>query len=488
MIAEALRYGQGHVRVGAVKANLAQRTGPEFVVVAHGRPNVPGLQYSTRELIAAERDVLQMTREGKYQLEPLVSVAPTGRARKELQAAGIQAQTLQRFLIRAEEKTDQPRLFIVDESSLVSTKQYRELLKRLGPREKIIEVGDIHQHSSIETARIFDEQQKGGMRTAHLDKIVRQVSPEMVAVVEKLRDGKAAEAIQDLTAQNRVSVVEKRTPRMNLIAEQFAAQPEGTIVIDPSNESRRELNGLIREKLQGLGKLKPDFAVVRTLVARQDINKESRKLSASYGEGTVVQFQRANKALGVAVREYVTVITRDTQKNTVTAETEKGRRFTFNPKQHYGVEIYETRALNLAEGESIIFRKALNEHGIATGDRATIQKLDRVGNVELVLEEKGRKLQINLRHLPHLDFAYASTSYSAQGATAERVLIHADTSAKGARQLLTKEMGYVGVSRSRTSVEIVTNDPEQLGKLLSRNEVKRTALSPKQAAGYGVAL
>jgi len=317
---------------------------------------------------------------------------------------------------------------------------------------------------------------------------VRQSTPEMVAVVEKLRDGKAVEAIQDLTVQGRVSVVEKRTPRMNLIAERFAASPEGTIVIDPSNESRRELNGLIREKLQGLGKLRPDAAVVRTLVARQDINRESRKLAASYEEGAVVQFQSASKALGVASKEYVTVITRDTQKNTVTAETAKGRRFTFNPKQHYGVEIYETRALKLAEGESIVFRKALNEHGIATGDRATIQKLDRVGNVELVLEEKGRKLQINLRHLPHLDYSYATTSYSIQGATAERVLIHADTGARGARQLLTAEMGYVGVSRSRTTVEVVTNDPEQLAKLLSRNEVKRTALSPQQVLGYGIAV
>ena len=402
--------------------------------------------------------------------------------------AGIQAQTLQRFLIRAEEKTNQPRLFIVDESSLVSTNQYRELLKRLGPQEKIIEVGDIHQHSSIESARIFDEQQRAGMRTAHLNKIVRQTTPEMVAVVEKLRDGKAAEAIRDLTAQNRVSVVEKRTPRMNLIAERFAAQPEGTIVIDPSNESRWELNGLIREKLQGLGKLGADAAVVRTLVARQDINQESRKLAASYEEGAVVQFQGASKTLGVAAKEYVTVIARDTQGNTVTAETEKGRRFKYDPKRNYGVQVYETRALTFAEGESIVFRKALNQHGIATGDRAIINTLDKIGNAELSLEEKGRKLQINLRNLPHIDHSYVSTSYSIQGATAERVLIHAETSAKGARQLLTAEMGYVGVSRSRTSVEVVTNDPMQLGKMLSNNEVKRTALSPKQVAGYGVAL
>ncbi len=39
----------------------------------------------------------------------------------------------------------------------------------------------------------------------------------------------------------------------------------------------------------------------------------------------------------------------------------------------------------------------------------------------------GRDLQIDPQRHPHLDHGYAVTSYSGQGQTADRVLIHADT-------------------------------------------------------------
>ncbi len=418
----------------------------------------------------------------------VVGLAPTGRARKELEAAGIPAQTLQRFLTRNEGEPERkkPRLFIVDESSLVSTKQYQEFLTRMRPGDRVLEVGDIRQHESVEAARIFDEQQKAGMRTEHLTHVVRQKNPEILAVVNSLQEGKASAAVKALDAQGRVDVIEKRAIRLDRIAADYVASPAGTLVISPDNESRRELNDLIREKLQAAGSLGTDAVIARILVNRQDLTKEDRKLAGSYETGTVIRFQTGSEALAIKAKDYATVIDRDTEKNTVTAKRPDGKLVTYNPKRHYGVEVFEQQLRSLAPGEEIVFRAPAKERGITTGDRATIETIDPRGNVKLRMEEKSRAMMFNLAELRHFDYAYASTSYSAQGATSDRVLVHMNTAEKGAKAMLNSAMAYVSLSRPRDEIKVYTDDVKRLERMLENSEVKKVALRPEQIEAYGI--
>src|SRR5216683_3411094 len=76
--------------------------------------------------LAAIREAAE--REG-YKVE---GFAPTSRAAQKLGEAGIESITLQRHLTRSEEQHDgQKRLYILDESSLASTKKKNEFLHRL---------------------------------------------------------------------------------------------------------------------------------------------------------------------------------------------------------------------------------------------------------------------------------------------------------------------------------------------------------------------
>lgn len=494
VVSEALKYGRGYVRVQEVEANIAERRvskdrqAPEFIPVSHGRPNAPGLQYTTRDMVETERDVLARTRAGRNQVQPIsrsvseetiradfqalnggrglnpnqaiaaagilqsadritglqgsagtgktsstlhvvtayaraagmqiIGLAPTGRARKELEAAGIPAQTIQRFLVRNQtEPREKARLFIVGESSLVSTTQYQELLRRLKPGDRVLEVGDIAQHESVEAARIFHEQQLGGMQTHRLTKIVRQQSPALVSVVELLQEGKATAAIRMLGEQGRVSIVEKRKERLDRIATDYAAKPDGTLVISPDNESRHELNQLIRGKLRASGQLGQDMVNARILVARQDLTKEDRKLAGSYEVGMVIRYQSPSKSLGLVAKDYATVLDRHTGQNTVTVQTAAGKNITYDPRQHHGVELFDPQQRAVAPGDAITFRSSWKERGITTGDRAIIENIDGRGNAKAVLEDRNRTLQFNLREFQHFDYAYASTSYYSQGAT-----------------------------------------------------------------------
>ena len=86
-----------------------------------------------------------MIREGAeaqgYRVE---GFAPTSRAAQKLAEAGIETSTLQRHLARGEQPdTGEKRLFVLDESSLASTRQMHEFMERLHRKDRVLLVGDI---------------------------------------------------------------------------------------------------------------------------------------------------------------------------------------------------------------------------------------------------------------------------------------------------------------------------------------------------------
>ena len=64
----------------------------------------------------------------------------------------------------------------------------------------------------------------------------------------------------------------------------------------------------------------------------------------------------------------------------------------------------------------------------------------------------------------HFDHGYAVTSHSSQGLTAERVLVHADTSVHP--DLLNSRFAYVSISRASHEATLFTDDMAKLGPQL----------------------
>ena len=66
-----------------------------------------------------------------------------------------------------------------------------------------------------------------------------------------------------------------------------------------------------------------------------------------------------------------------------------------------------------------------DEH-VANRQLGTVQQIGAEGNLQLRLDS-GQEAQFNIREHPHVDYGYAVTSHSSQGATADRVLVRVDT-------------------------------------------------------------
>jgi ATP-dependent exoDNAse (exonuclease V) alpha subunit len=68
-------------------------------------------------------------------------------------------------------------LYMVDESSLASTKQVRDFLAKLESGDRVLLIGDTRQHQGVEAGKPFEQLVNAGMKTAQLDQIVRQRKP-----------------------------------------------------------------------------------------------------------------------------------------------------------------------------------------------------------------------------------------------------------------------------------------------------------------------
>ncbi len=407
-----------------------------------------------------------------YQVE---GFAPTSRATQQLEDAGIRSTTLQHHLAQGYKAEDSERhLYFVDESSLASTKQVNEFLHRLHEYDRVIFVGDTRQHQGVEAGRPFEQLQEAGMKTSRLEEIIRQRDPRLKQAVEQLARGEVREAIDNLNRQGRVHEIADREERMRAIARDYAAHPRETLVVSPDNQSRQEINQLIHRELKAGGTVYRQEHSLTVLTPRQDMTGADRQWTAQYQIGDVVRYTKGSRTIGVKAGEYVRVTAVDREQNLLKVERENGEQVTYDPRRLQGVSVYREAQREFSEGERVQFTAPYKSEGIANRELGTIERMDAEGNLQIRFDS-GREARFNIREHPHLDYGYAVTSHSSQGATADRVLVHVDT-AQAHEKLINSRLAYVSVSRGRYDAQIYTNNAGKLGNELSRDVSKRAAL------------
>ena len=555
LIRDGLRRGMGEITHHQVRAHLdARLASGEFQIVERPR-SVPSRQFTTAKTIAAEQEVLRRMRDGQNQVEPVLSrpqaigvadehphlnraqksviedvlsspdriqgiqgfagagktttltvvrsaaesqgyqvegFAPTSRAAKQLEQAGVHAGTLQGFLARGqstEPNSEQKQFFFIDESSLASTNQMREFLARLGTNDRVLLIGDIRQHQGVEAGRPFEQLQEAGMRTAKLDEIVRQKDPALKSTVELLATGQISAALDALGQQGRVQQIPDKEERVRAIAKSYVESPENTLIVSPDNASRRELNAAVRQELKATGALAKEDHTFRVLVPRQDMTGAERSWANHYEIHDVVRYTRGSKTIGIKAGSYASVAAINPAANQLTVEKANGEITTYDPRRLTGVSVYQEIEGQFSVGDRIQFTAPDKSLGVANRELATIETVDPNGRLSAHLVDN-RQIDFNPSEHRHFDHGYAVTSHSSQGLTAEHVLVHADTSVHP--DLLNSRFGYVSISRASHSATLFTDDMAKLAPQLGADVSKTSALelnpSPSVAQGLGIAI
>jgi conjugative relaxase-like TrwC/TraI family protein len=552
LIRDGLRRGMGEVTYSQVRDNLdARLAAGEFLTVARG-VGMPGRQFTTARTIQAEHEIVHRMRDGRNSVEPAMSrsaaiefaerhphlnraqktvvedvlsahdrilgiqgfagagkttalatlrsavegqgyevggFAPTSRAARQLNEAGIEAGTLQSFLARngSAEAATPKHFYFLDESSLASTNQVRDFLARLGANDRVLLIGDTRQHQGVEAGRPFEQLQEAGMRTAKLDEIVRQKDPTLKSAVEFLAKGQTIAALEMLQQQNRVREIPNPRERIQTIAKTYAESPSNTLIVSPDNASRRELNAAVRQELRATGNLAPEDHSFRVLVQRQEMTGAERAWANHYEVGDIVRYARGSKAAGIEAGSYGKIAVIDPATNRLSVEKSTGELATYDPRRLAGVSVYREVAHEFSVGDRIQFTAPDKSLGVANRDLAVIESIAPDGRIAGRLENN-RQIEFSPREHRHFDHGYAVTSHSAQGLTAERVLVHADTGVHP--DLLNSRFGYVSVSRASHQATLFTDDMSKLRPQLSADVSKTTALEINQAAptSHGIAI
>ena len=265
-----------------------------------------------------------------------------------------------------------------------------------------------------------------------------------------------------------------RQDRLEAIAKAYAGRPDGTLVVSPDNRSRQEINERIHRELQSSGRVDEQEHRLTVLVPRQDMTGADRQWATQYEPGDIVRYARGSRAVGVETGEYVHVTGVDRDKNLLTVERENGQQLTYDPHRLHGVSVYREAERDFSAGDRLQFTAPYRDEHIPNRQLGTIQQIDAEGNLQVGLDS-GQDVQFNIREHPHVDFGYAVTSHSSQGATADRVLVHVDTE-QAHDQLVNSRLAYVSVSRGRYDARIYTNNAEKLGEELSRDVSKQSAM------------
>jgi conjugative relaxase-like TrwC/TraI family protein len=544
LIRDGLRRGMGEITHAHIRTHLdARLASGEFQIVERPK-SVPGRHFTTAKTIEAEHEIIRRVREGQNHIEPVLQrpqaiaaadqhphlnraqktvvedvlsspdriqgiqgfagagktttltvirgaaerqgyqvegFAPTSRAARQLNEAGIEAGTLQGFLARSvnPDLREQKHFYLVDESSLASTNQMREFLARIAPNDRVLLVGDIRQHQGVEAGRPFEQLQEAGMRTARLDEIVRQQDAALKSAVELMATGQVSAALDALQQQGRVKEIPNAEERIRAVAKSYVESPQNTLIVSPDNASRRELNVAVRQELKADGSLAPEDHTFRVLVQRQDMTGAERSWASHYQINDVVRYTRGSKAIGIEAAAYASVVAIDPAANLLTVEKANHELATYDPRRLTGVSVYQEIERELSIGDRIQFTAPDKSLGVANRDMAAIEAIHPDGRLAVRLDNK-RQIEFSPNEHRHLDHGYAVTSHSSQGLTAERVLVHADTNVHP--DLLNSRFGYVSISRASHEATLFTDDLAKLGPQLGAEVSKTSALEINQAS------
>ncbi len=415
----------------------------------------------------------------------MVGLAPSASAARTLSAvSGIGSETLQRFLARnagvAEGRLTRKgaremraafakTVLVVDEGSLASTVQARDLLRIAGALRvpKLVLVGDARQLDAVDAGKPFAQLQAAGMKTAVMDEILRQRDPDLKAAVEASLAGEIGKAfgklgsnVAEVKADNIAGAVAARWLKLS------RDERERTGVMSPSHALREGINGHIRERLVREGRIAGPALETGRLVSKGYTNAE-KSLAANYAPGDVVAFHRPYKRLGVAKGEERRVAGVDRKDMSVLLEAPGGGTVAWKPSEiggrRGGTEVYRRESIELRSGDRIRWTRNDKALGLVNSGTAEVLGI-RNGRVTFRLED-GRRLTLTPGdpQLRHLDHAWCSTVHAFQGRTVDNVIAAMEANHP---TLTTAKAFYVEISRARDRAELVTDDARALKERL----------------------
>jgi conjugative relaxase-like TrwC/TraI family protein len=395
--------------------------------------------------------------------------APSAEAASVLgEAIGIQTETVSRLLISQPQNDGEPsspQLWIVDEAGLLSMRQARDLLQKAqSENARVILVGDRRQLSAVEAGNPFKSLQAGGIATARLDESLRQKTQDLRIAVKAIAQGNVSAGVNLLDQAGCIIEINPDNPgdqsdRLTQLVRDYTTlsleERDKTLLLAGTNRERQELTQQIRTVLQAedaLGQNHLEITGLRT----KDMTTAQAQYVHSYEIGDVVVPHQDYKKQQLEKNQKYRVVDKDRASNRLTLASADGNEFTTNPAHCLKKSVYQAQDIKVAVGDRLRWSKNDTAAGVRNGQ--TFKVLGFEDHQTQIEYADGKTDLVNLNGTQYVDYAWVSTTYSAQGKTAERVLATTD-------RTLNQESFYVICSRAKYQLMLYTDDKAELLRL-----------------------
>ena len=412
-----------------------------------------------------------------------VGLTPSHGARQELlDAKTDQNVTTASFLMQKSQEDQKPRLYILDEAGMVGDKTMQAVLKKMGPKDRILLSGDPDQMKPVEAGDPLQTAvDKGTVSVARLTQVQRQAKaedPDLLKLGQAWADRDTAKALKLVQKYIREVKVEgtgkpdkdgkpkiSKEDRRQAIAKETVNEYMGrsqedrarTMIICPTNEVRGMVNDGIRDKLRNEGALPADQIHI-TRLRKADLTQTHMKQAHQYEPGQILRTKEGRGEEARVVDYEVTKV--DGQHNKLTLKGPDGSEKTLDagkidPKKWQCFD--QVQGMGLSVGEQIVIRDN-SMKGAQNGDGGRIQKIE-YGNITMKMDRDDRLVVLDGKKALAIDYGYARTVNDSQGKSVDLPIMTGEPSAGSNRNLL-----LVGTTRMRHGLTVITDSKEGLLK------------------------
>lgn len=394
----------------------------------------------------------------------VIGIAPTDTAVSGLEEAGVfdKVMTSQKFAMSPVGNSS--TLLVVDEASMLGTEDMLSILRFANSKNlpKLVLMGDIKQLPAVTRGTPFKDLQEAGLRTAHVNEIIRQNDPRHRQGVQELAIGKIKEAIKTLDKE--VHEVTRQDMTRYAVQAWHGLKDHKAPIAVQTHKQKREINAAIKGSLLRQQYKPPPGTEIKVWHPVR-LEAADRTRMRAYEDVTHIRFNRPLKGLKAKRGEIYKIIGRDQHRSSLTLQNGKTR-ITFSPAKHASgksmIETYSLDTMTLHAGDRIRFTRGQRGH-IDNNDLAQIK---RITEKDITFEmDKGKTVTLSRegKAIRHIDHGWAATAYALQGKTVTNAMTIMPSHSS---HLTTLESLYVGASRHRGRLTIITDDSERLIKTL----------------------
>ena len=296
------------------------------------------------------------------------------------------------------------------------------------------------------------------MKSVSLTAVQRQTQAEYRDAIQTLRHSpeQGLEKLEQLGAVREVPYLERAQAVASAYRALTSDSSRTVLVVAGTHEEIGKITDAIREDMKQRGEL--DRGIVSERYVPLQWTEAQKKDLVNYKSGQVLLFHRSSH--GIEKHEALTV--ERTDKSGIVARDQHGMERTVSPTQARSFSVHERQQIEVAPGDRLLLTGNRGDAGF----RATNGELVRVRDVDggRIHLEDGRTLPANYHEFDH---GYAVTAHRSQGKTVDAVILSADA--------MKQELFYVGASRGRQEIVVVTSDREQLRELLGISTARPSA-------------